>query len=212
MIGAMRKIDHIVYAVPDLDKAVDSFEEKTGIRPVFGGHHGKQGTKNALVNLGEGGYLELLAVDEHNPNVHPPRWMGVDLLTESRITRWAIKSQNLVSDAQLLKSYRPELGITHFGQRQTSKGDLLQWGMTLPSANPLVEDVPFMTDWQTSASHPTDSLPNSCQLLVIELSHPEPQGVQRVLNSLGLDLMVRQNAAPSIKIILETPMGEVTIF
>ena len=58
-----RSIDHIVYCVQDLDAAMDWFEDQTGVRPEFGGYHTTQGTKNALVGLGEDRYLEFLAVD-----------------------------------------------------------------------------------------------------------------------------------------------------
>ena len=89
-----RKIDHIVYAVPDLSAACDELEELLGVRPIFGGYHDSQGTKNALLNLGNQCYLELLAVDEANTKIEAPRWMGVDLIQHPRITRWAIKSDN----------------------------------------------------------------------------------------------------------------------
>ena len=59
-----RKIDHIVYAVQDLSATMVQFEEKSGIKPIFGGFHKSFGTKNALVALGNGCYLELLAADD----------------------------------------------------------------------------------------------------------------------------------------------------
>ena len=75
----MKQLDHIVYAVPDLGAAVEEFEARTGIRPVFGGYHKDRGTKNALVSLGHKVYLEFLAIDAES-EVTPPRWMGIDLL------------------------------------------------------------------------------------------------------------------------------------
>ena len=71
-----RRIDHIVYAVFDLDKSMDDFEELLGVRPIFGGYHKTFGTKNALINLDKGVYLELLAADNSNMDVQKPRWMG----------------------------------------------------------------------------------------------------------------------------------------
>ena len=66
----MRQIDHIVYTVPNLEKAMDWFTEISGIQPAFGGYHTTQGTKNAVVNLGNSCYLELLAADNENKNIH----------------------------------------------------------------------------------------------------------------------------------------------
>ena len=61
-----REIDHIVYCVPDLENGIDYIEELLGIRPVFGGRHLSNGTKNALLNLGDNCYLEILAVDDES--------------------------------------------------------------------------------------------------------------------------------------------------
>ena len=54
-------IDHFVLGINNLEKGIQEFEEKSGIKPVFGGVHEKVGTHNALVSLGEGKYLEILA-------------------------------------------------------------------------------------------------------------------------------------------------------
>ncbi|MEL6141056.1 MAG: VOC family protein [Bacteroidota bacterium] len=206
-----RTIDHIVYAVPDLDDAMEWFTSRTGISPVFGGHHKKQGTKNALVNLGNACYLELLATDEENQAIAPPRWMGIDLLKEARVTRWALKSERLVKDALVLESHQPELGTVRSGQRKTNTGVLLQWGMTMPRAEPLIEVVPFMTDWSASSHHPTDQLPAACQFLDIEVAHPDPQSIQPVFTELGLNLMVHSSKDISIKVVIETPKGVVEL-
>ncbi|MEL6718114.1 MAG: VOC family protein, partial [Bacteroidota bacterium] len=76
----MQQLDHIVYAVPNLEEAINWFEENAGIQPVFGGYHTTQGTKNALLKIGAQCYLELLAVDKENKEIVSPRWMGIDLI------------------------------------------------------------------------------------------------------------------------------------
>ena len=54
-------LDHVILAVPDLEKAVDGLERVLGLRATRGGRHPALGTENALVPLG-GAYLELVAV------------------------------------------------------------------------------------------------------------------------------------------------------
>ena len=56
----MIRIDHVVYAVADLDEAAARFRETFGLDSVAGGRHERWGTANRIVPLG-GEYLELVA-------------------------------------------------------------------------------------------------------------------------------------------------------
>ena len=205
------QIDHIVYAVPDFEAAIEQLEKIVGIRPTFGGYHAFKGTKNVLVNLGNQCYLEILAVDETNLNIKPPRWMGVDLITEPKITRWSLKSVDWKQESKVLKSYHAEMGIMKDGKRETADGDLLTWRMLMPLANPAVELVPFFTDWQTSSIHPTDNLLEKCQLMDITFTHPTPELVQATFDKLNLNYTIQKGESSKIEITIDTPNGRVVI-
>ena len=56
----MLRLDHVVYAVDDLDEAGVRFREAFGLDSVAGGRHERWGTANRIVPLGEQ-YLELVA-------------------------------------------------------------------------------------------------------------------------------------------------------
>ncbi len=207
----MRQIDHIVYTVPDLAVAMDWFEEISGIRPDFGGYHTTQGTKNAVINLGNQRYLELLAADEKNTAIQPPRWMGVDFLEKAQMTRWSLKSNDLSKDSRILKSYDPEMGRIEGGQRKTTSGSLLTWEMIMPLAAPQLEVMPFMTDWQNSDVHPTDSMSDQCQLIGMKFTHPTPNLLLPTLKDLGLDLDLIASETISIKAVIQCPKGVITV-
>ena len=201
----MRIIDHLVICVTDLYEAIDEFSEKCGVPVVYGGQHLSIGTHNALLNIGNGAYLELLAKDPTNP-VDAPGWMGIDLISKPTFTRWAIKSDNLERDAAILKEVNPAMGYIFEGSRQKTDGSMLKWGMALPLAEPLIEVLPFILDWKDSV-HPTMDLATGCELIGLTISHPEPELVQSVFNQLGISIIVEKNPFAQLKAKIKTPRG-----
>jgi len=55
------QIDHVVYAVRDLDEAADRLRRTYGLASVTGGRHAGWGTGNRIIPLGEQ-YVELISV------------------------------------------------------------------------------------------------------------------------------------------------------
>ena len=204
------KIDHIVWAVPDFEKGIEYFKNLTGVTPVFGGYHKNLGTKNALVNLGNECYFEILAIDETSA-IKPPRWMGIDLITKPTITRWALKSANLERDSVILKSNNSLMADIKGGQRTLTSGEILKWQLTMPLSNPTIEVAPFLLDWSESAAHPTQHLPVHCELMEIRFLHPSPPSIQAVFDYFGFEKFLEKGEEPSILIKLKTPNGIVEL-
>ena len=75
----MLQIDHDVYAVRDLEAAATRVLEELGLASVPGGVHPKWGTGNRIIPLGDGQYLELLAVVD--PAVAATTHLGRSLQT-----------------------------------------------------------------------------------------------------------------------------------
>ena len=83
----MQRIDHVVYAVRDLDEAARRWEDAHGLASIPGGRHPRWGTANRIVPLGDD-YLELLAVVDPEADsalartlrgltVHGDRWFSI---------------------------------------------------------------------------------------------------------------------------------------
>nr|WP_238528011.1 VOC family protein [Aquimarina agarivorans] len=206
------RIDHIVYTVFDLDAAIQFFTKKIGVTPIFGGYHKNQGTKNALINLSDECYLEILAIDNTNTSIKPPRWMGVDVLKKNQITRFALKSKALKKESKILKLYDSKMGIISNGLRQTSNGNILKWELTLPLPKPEVEIFPFLIDWSGSKTHPSLQLPQmDCKLIKFYGTHPNPKKFDRLFEMLDFSIQIKKDKKISLQMILDTPKGLVTL-
>jgi len=206
----MRRIDHIAYAVPNLDDGIKHLQELLGCEVIVGGRHLNNGTHNALVNLGNEIYLELIATDIENKDVEGPRWMAVDLVEEPRVTRWALKSNDLNADLNALKVFNPDLGNSFEGSRKKQDGSLLKWHMALPLPAPEIELAPFAVDWKDSI-HPTRSLTAECELISIELIHPNPTIYAQLFAALDIELMIYQGVSTKIKLEINSPKGIIEI-
>ncbi len=206
-----RKIDHIVYAVTDLDAACADLEKHLGITPVLGGVHEQEGTYNALLNLGDGAYLEVISKVKDGKRPAGGTWMGMDLVTYPQLNRWCLKSDQLEVDQQIVQAYHPEHGKIIEGSRTTPDGEQLRWRMLKPLPYPSVELMPFAVDWSDSAFHPTDRLPEQARFYGFELWHPAPQTMKMAIHGLGLNMKLYKGAAPKIRLTIEGPKGKIKL-
>src|SRR5215210_173965 len=106
----LSRIDHLVYAVPDLDRGVAHIEQLLGVRATPGGRHAGRGTHNALLALGPKTYLEIIGPDPAQTDTGKPFWFGVDGLTAPALVTWAAAAGNLEEMAVHAASGRVTLG------------------------------------------------------------------------------------------------------
>jgi len=198
----MTRLDHLVVAAESLEQGLEYVEQSLGVRlPPAGGPHPLMGTHNRLLNLGDGAYLEIIAIDPGAPAPGRPRWFELDrFVGPPRLLTWVARTQALRGYASL------ELGTVC----KASRGDL-EWHITLPEDGRLHWDgvVPYLIEW--GPKHPTDTLPDvGCRLVELVLRHPEPQAVDRVLRSLELDwrlVRLEHDESPQLLALLQTPAG-----
>lgn len=208
MLG--RAIDHLVYATNTFEETIDWFEKVSGVKPVFGGYHKTQGTKNALVRIGTRSYLEILGVDEKNKEISAPRWMGIDLIEKPSMTRWAIESNDLNTDATKLKNYKNEMGSIFKGQRKKENGDDLKWDMILPLSSPGIELAPFVIDWGDSI-HPATDLEKSIELIGLKFQTNKIDKINKLFANLSIETNEVSDGHDKIIAKFKTPKGLLTI-
>ncbi len=200
------RLDHIVWGVPDLTKAIESIEEKMEIKAAKGGIHPGFGTKNALIGLGRHAYLEILGPDplQVKDQVHQS-WMGIDEVSFPRIVRWAIQTHSIDESRDLfLNRYLP-CGPVMPGERRLAGGALLSWKLTDPdSSGDCV--IPFLIEWGKSA-HPSAGLDHDCTLRSFKMEYKRPDQIEFLNEAFGPEQCDISEGPSRISIVLETVAG-----
>jgi len=204
-------LDHLVYAVRDLDAGIASLERLIGVRATPGGKHTGRGTHNALLSLGTGTYLEIIAPDPEQPAPGHPRPFGLDTLRESHLVTWAVRVPDIeprVANA-IAAGYDP--GPLVPMSRRLPEGGELTWRLTLPEKRAGDGLVPFLIEWGKGARHPSETAQPGAMLLELEGEHPDPAGIQRLLDAVGVDLPLTESARPALTATIEGPNGTVLL-
>jgi hypothetical protein len=208
--GVLRRLDHLVYAVPDLDSAVADLEHRLGVRATPGGQHQGRGTRNALIALGPESYLEILAPDPAQPAPNGGRWFGVDPNTPARLAAWAAKGVDLQRVASSAAARGVPLGPVMAGSRQRPDGVVLKWTLTDPGVSAGVSLVPFFIDW-TGSLHPAATAVRGPVIESLHAEHSRPDLAREPLAALGIDLPVDQGPRPALVAVLRTVSGLVEL-
>ena len=211
-------IDHIILWTNDLDKGVREFERRTGVKPEYGGSYAGRGIRNALVSLGPGRYLEIMAPemdgyddDNHTlprePRKPPPPF---------RMTPWgwAIQTHSAAAlNGRLLRagfSANP-VGSDYF---QPYGGKKTSW--TSFQINEVNEfgnadgTLAYVVEWNRRAVHPSQKYPKGCQLRLLSIAKPRPTQVRRLIGQLGLQqVQIRRDVAAHLAFSLDCPKGRV---
>ncbi len=208
------RLDHLVVAARDLDSGSAWLETRLGVALSPGGAHPRMGTHNRVLRLGDGVYLELIAVDPAAPPPGRPRWFGLDepalatrLAGRPHLVAWAANTDDL--DAAVAAS-----PFGHGSIAEMTRGDLA-WRITIPADGRTVEDgaVPTLIGWPPGV-HPTKRMASSgCSLERLTIRHPDPQRIRDGLAAIGLvDLSVRVvEGVPSLAASITSPTGRALI-
>lgn len=206
----LARVDHLVYATPDLDRGISEIETMLGVKANPGGQHPGRGTRNALVSLGPSTYLEIFAPDPTQPSPKAPKAFELDNLKSSRLVAWYVKSQDLDRTRSEAVRAGVPLGEIRSGSRRRSDGVEISWRFTDPLV--LVADgiVPLFIDWGRSP-HPSESTAGGASLIALRAEHPDATQVRLLLQKLGTDLPVVSRPAPALSAVIDCPKGRVVL-
>lgn len=204
-------LDHLVLVASTLEQGAAYCEEKLGVGPLPGGEHLKMGTHNLLLRLGDGVYLEVIAINPQAGDIGRRRWFGMDLpVMRSRAKRQPFLATFAArtNDIDACYAVMPSLGTAVDMQRGT-----LEWRITIPDDGKLVEEgaVPTVIQWPDGV-HPSSKLADSgCRLERLEVSHHRPADLEEKWLRIGLHtdevLKIRQAEEVALLARITTPAG-----
>jgi Glyoxalase-like domain len=204
------ELDHVLFAVSDLDAAARELEARHGLASVQGGRHAGWGTANRIVPLGDA-YVELITVvDPAEAEASAfGRWVAGGI--QARLTTplgWVARTDELDDVAG-------RLGLdVSAGSRAGRDGRILSWrlaGVEEAAAEP---SLPFFVEWgegtplpgRTPVAHPAGAI----RLAGLELSGDAAR-MSAWLGAERLPLTIREGEPAVAAISLATDAGEVVI-
>jgi len=208
--AVLSRVDHLVYAAPNLATAVEHVERVLGVKSVVGGQHPGGGTRNALIGLGDETYLEIIGPDPEQPPPIRPRRFGIDELKSPRLVTWAVKSIDLEATTEKAKTYGFDLGEVQSGSRRRPDGVMLAWRLTISRTLTADGIVPFFIDWGKT-QHPANGLAKGCKLVALRAEHPNAKAIKTGLSGLGLNIRIDTGSAPALIATIQTPQGQVEL-
>jgi len=206
------QIDHVIWAVPDLDRGVELFREMSGVNPIVGGVHPGRGTRNSLVSAGENMYLEIIAPDPAqlplDPAENPVQAFAsvISTMANPEVDMFAFSATNLETIAERAR----ELGLNIVGpspgQRETPDGDLVRWSHLDFIGHGFGQFVPFALNWLDS-THPSTTSPAGAVIESITVEHPRAEELRRIYEGLGVPAEVVHADEPRIVVRLTSAQG-----
>ncbi|MGL5857513.1 MAG: VOC family protein [Angustibacter sp.] len=175
------RVDHVSYAAESggLHDTARRLASAIGVEPVDGGVHPRFGTRNVILPLADGRYVEVVEVLDHPASDKAPFGQAVRQRSEDGggWLGWVVAVDDLVPVEQRLG--RPSVP----GNRHRPDGVELHWrqiGVKGLLADP---QLPFLVHWQVPETlHPSGAAPSSIRLQCLQIAGDE----QRVTQWLGV--------------------------
>ncbi len=158
------KLDHIVIGTRDLEEGTRYLESCLRCTLAPGGQHIGFGTHNRLLNLGDGAYLELIALDpaqRNNPampiHFKAPFGLGTEAIQlkiaqSPQLIAWVVNTSPIAQQQELFE---------HVGNPTTMRRGDLSWSIAQRAdGQPVPSGLPTLIEWGATP-HPSGRLPQS---------------------------------------------------
>lgn len=204
-------VDHLLYGSPDLELGVAEIERLTGVRPRYGGQHLGLGTRNALVSLGAGTYLEVIAPDPSQVGVELAPPYGIGSLETPALRAWAAAPDEIETAARAARAAGIDYGEVTAHSRKAPDGEDVRWRMaTRATREEGLAILPFLIDWGATA-HPSERGPGGVRLVEFRVFATNPDETLRQLRAIGAEVPVSAAETPGLEAVLVGPSGREVI-
>jgi catechol 2,3-dioxygenase-like lactoylglutathione lyase family enzyme len=209
------QIDHVTVGATDLEAGARFIRSKLNADIPNGGKHPHMSTHNKVARVGNGVFLEIIAIDSGAAAPPRPRWFGLDhpgqaarLARSSGPIGWVVRT----TDIAAVQACSPvDLGPASC----MSRGEL-SWKLTIPDSGmqPFAGLVPAFIEWD-GEPHPSVNMAfPGPQLKSVILRHPQPKEIEGVLNALGIGHLAQieqSTDTPSLAFAFELPDGKLVM-
>jgi hypothetical protein len=188
-------VDHVILAIDSLERGIELLRNATAVTPIQGGVHPGRGTQNALLGLGQGRYLELIAP-------HPDDTAASARATASarsayyrqfrRLTPvgWAVHVSDIGAERSRLLRAGLRPGPITPGSRVTGDRRLLRW-QTLDPWGQERGVLPFVIAWDAASPHPSATAPPGCTLAGLQIVSPKADSLRGAFVRAGWPVVVQ---------------------
>ena len=179
------------------------------MRAAQGGKHVGRGTHNALLSLGNGSYLEIIAPDPEQDVSAMPLPFGLAATMVPHLVTWAAKAPDLETRLEAARGAGYEGQLVTMS-RKLPDGQLLEWSLTFPPPALAGGVAPFLIRWEPGP-HPSETSPTGCALESMRGEHPDPLPVRRLLEAMDVKLLVSDGPTPALIATIRCPKGLVEL-
>ena len=204
------RVDHVIYAVDDLEPAGRRFYAEFGLASVEGGRHPGWGTANRVIPLGDA-YLELVTVVDPDEATSSDfgRAVSEALAARKPLVGWVVTTDDLEAVAQRLS-----LEVSG-GSRTKPDGTTLSWRLAGLESSLKTGALPLFIEWGGSSElHPGRAQAghrvNPSGFTWVEVAADE-QAVRSWLGDSDFELRIVDGAPGLSRVAISTDAGEVVL-
>jgi Glyoxalase-like domain len=211
----MTELDHLAVIAPDLASGVAWVRDVLGVEPPRGGAHPQMGTHNHLLRLGDGVFLEVIAIDPDAAKPPHRRWFGLDdQAGVERNWRAGRRLRCYVARCHGVAETIGERTDVFGAPMRLSRGDRTwTFGVRADGELPLGGALPHLMDWG-ERRNPAPIMPDfGLALREFTVETSDPGAVQSALDAIGMAGRPNIRCADALRLSarIETPQGMRTL-